>query len=160
MFAPQVLYRISWHINDPKTWMSFAQVCKRTADAARHWMKVKKTQYRKPFSHGFVLPNGEFHGPATLKYQTYDLYYLNGYCSREHTSSKKIILVHQNDYHIKRGRFHVVVNSKSFSAQAYKNVSSENIYIQTCPYCSDYHYTIKSKGLPLYISPPCDLWNQ
>ena len=82
MFPAHVLYRISWHINDPKTWMNFAQICKTTAAAARHWMKVKKTEFRKPILNMFFAsPNGEIHGPSSVKIGSMyiESYFIDGY---------------------------------------------------------------------------------
>lgn len=74
---PHIVERIAWHINDPKTWLSFAKINHLSACAAQYWIETKKTQFRTPFKNCFILPNGEYHGPVVTN--NYDLYYHDGY---------------------------------------------------------------------------------
>ena len=63
--TPQLVYRIAWHVNRHKDWPNFAKINKRTAQAARYWMKTKMTQFTKMTTYGPpvpYLPNGEVHG--------------------------------------------------------------------------------------------------
>ena len=69
---PAILYRISYHINDHNTFKNFALVSNICAQANRYWMNPKMTEFSKfhrwGFAKGYILPNGEMHGPLGTIY--------------------------------------------------------------------------------------------
>lgn len=66
MWASHIVYRIAWHISDPKSYFNFALVCKKFAAAAKYWERPKMTEFSiSNLHHPFkILPNGVFHGPS------------------------------------------------------------------------------------------------
>jgi hypothetical protein len=141
----EVVYRIAWHVDDHRSWRSFALVNRLTAKAARYWMKTKKTQFRTPFYDTFVLPNGEFHGPVYTTVGT--CYYQDG------NGSGLIIFYdgrrshHFSDlsYYIRRGEWRVKIHPTRM--EAIRMSDAQHVSFLQCSVCNQWHWCVNRSSV-------------
>lgn len=127
-----ILYHIAWHIDDPKTWLNFAQVSTVTAAANRYWQKVKQTEFATyhPKARGTILPNGEFHGPRVndTSDDTPSAYFIRGFA---------IYPLHWRDFYFTLHQSRIIIMGRS-SCGIFS--SDETIGIRNCPLCDKICY--------------------